>query len=372
MWCPFAQRKEVSDSKYWPGNKGRLAVVLHISGGSYESLINWFLGDSPTSAHLGISPQGDIVQFVGARHSAWANGASWDGRNWRDPSGHIIRPTWRRMQTVHTNPNWLTISIEHAGFPSNHWTPAMADANTRLLVWLGQQFPGLLPYVPGVTLIGHKDISPIDKSFCPGPHVNYQAIADRANAALGMGGTTPTPGYTAASPLIGTPKATQQQAVSYITARPTGEYNKHDISTAIIPAYWRVCEQAGIDPVLAVAQCIHETGNLTSYWAARPRRNPAGIGVTGQPGMGVQFPTWDQDAVPAHVGRLLAYAKKDDDQTPQQAALTALALRWRGLPASYRGAAPTLAQLDGRWAVPGNGYGAKIATIAEQIRTRRI
>ena len=41
-----------------------------------------------------------------------------------------------------------------------------------------------------------------------------------------------------------------------------------------------------LDPLVAVAQMVLETGNLTSFWSQTPRRNPAGIGVTGEPGAG--------------------------------------------------------------------------------------
>jgi hypothetical protein len=120
---------------------------------------------------------------------------------------------------------------------------------------------------------------------------------------------------------------------------------------------------------------LHETGNLTSWWSQRPRRNPVGIGVTGAPGVGLSFPSWQNDAIPAHVGRLLAYALTDARATPQQAGLIATALHWRPLPARTRGSAPTLKPL-GRvhnpsgegWASPGDQYGAKIAEIARAVQ----
>ena len=97
--------------------------------------------------------------------------------------------------------------------------------------------------------------------------------------------------------------------------------------------------------VIMIAQMIHETGALTSWWSQRPRRNPAGIGVTGQtrpekPATGawqfdeqagiwkegVAFPSWKDDSIPAHVGRMLAYALKDSQANDAQRALIALSL----------------------------------------------
>ncbi len=196
------------------------------------------------------------------------------------------------------------------------------------------------------------------------------------------------------SPILGRPTTSVIQIAAVILARPHGEYTAHDIEAVIVPVYWRLCAEVGINPMLAVAQMIHETGNLTSFWAARPQRNPAGIGVTGQKQTslssntngwafnpqrqqweaGVSFATWVHDAIPAHVGWLLAYALPVGAENPVQRAAIERALRYRALPARMRGSAPILRQL-GRvhnptgqgWASPGVDYGAKIAAIANCI-----
>lgn len=188
--------------------------------------------------------------------------------------------------------------------------------------------------------------------------------------------------YTADSPILGAPQASPEQCVRFINARPHGEYLDTDISNVIVPAYFQHCAPVGVDPVLLIAQMIHETGNLTSWWSQRPRRNPAGIGVTGrssqdQPAAawamretawfeGVSFPTWKDDAIPAHVGRVLAYALIDEQATVAQRDLIARALSYRPL-RRYRGEAPTLRGLNGRWAVPGRTYADKLAEIANAI-----
>jgi len=189
-----------------------------------------------------------------------------------------------------------------------------------------------------------------------------------------------------ASILAGVPSATPEQCARFIMARPHGEYNEVDIANAIVPGYFAICAAVGVDPAILIAQMIHETGALTSWWSQRPRRNPAGIGVTGQKRLeqpatgtwqfddheglwkeGVAFPSWKDDAIPAHVGRMLAYTLQDLNATPRQRELIATALRWRPLPTKLRGVAPTLKGLEGRWAVPGHGYADKIAGIAKAI-----
>jgi hypothetical protein len=200
--------------------------------------------------------------------------------------------------------------------------------------------------------------------------------------------------YDENSPILGSATVDAARVAAYIVRRPTGEYTEHDIANVIVPAYFRLGAQVGIDAVLAVAQLLHETGNLTSFWAARPRRNPAGIGVTGQSQpdqpintaawafdpssnlwrFGVSFGTWEHDAVPAHLGRLLAYALPPAAETPAHAALLRQALAYRPFPARMRGSAPVLRQLgkahnpSGQgWASPGVDYGARIAAIANRI-----
>ena len=194
--------------------------------------------------------------------------------------------------------------------------------------------------------------------------------------------------YDAMSPLLGTtPPDAAARAVRFILARPHGEYTEVDIAHTIVPAYFAVCASVGLDAVLLIAQMIHETGNLTSWWSQRPRRNPAGIGVTGavwatppRTGAwvkrgplwveGVAFPTWEQDAIPAHIGRLLAYALPAGQGTPAQQQLIAQALAIRPLPAAFRGAATRLQGLNGRWAWPGLFYAQKLAALANTFVRR--
>jgi hypothetical protein len=190
-----------------------------------------------------------------------------------------------------------------------------------------------------------------------------------------------------ASILASTPSATPEQCVRFILARPHGEYNENDIANSIVPGYFTVCTAVTVDPIIMIAQMIHETGTLTSWWSQRPRRNPAGIGVTGQrrpdkpttgvwqfdeqAGVwkeGVAFASWKDDSTPAHVGRMLAYALRDDQATPAQMALIMRAMSYRPLPLKFRGAAPTLRGLAGRWAVPGTEYPNKLAQIASAIQ----
>ncbi len=215
------------------------------------------------------------------------------------------------------------------------------------------------------------------QSECPGPVLHRHLVAYRALAVTGDA-------YTKDSPILGAPRATLAHAIRYVLARPHGGYTTWDIAQVILPSYFDQCAELGVDPIVAIAQMIHETGNLTSYWSQRPRRNPAGIGVDGTPGKGNSFADWTREAIPAHLGRLLAYALPLDAPTSlaQEAAIR-YALRVRPLDKRARGSASTLDPLGAAdnpvnrglprkdwiagWAWDGEQYGEALARTATAI-----
>jgi len=206
---------------------------------------------------------------------------------------------------------------------------------------------------------------------------------------------------TSQSPILGPASATAAQCIAYIKSRPHGTYTVDDVAT-IVRVYFGQAELVGVDPVVAIAQMIHETGNLTSALSQRadkykrPLRNPAGIGVNGDQssiplggyvwdsdrGMYrrcVGFRSWADESIPAHLGRLLAYALPVDAASPIQQEYIDQALRFRGLPAAMRGSSPRLEQLGASrnptrngWASPGDRYGAAIAEVMTAIQQVRV
>jgi hypothetical protein len=163
------------------------------------------------------------------------------------------------------------------------------------------------------------------------------------------------------------PRARAERAQRYLLGRPHGEYDDDDIRV-IVGFYYDTAQSVGLDPLLVVAQMTLETGGLTSFWSQRPRRNPAGIGVTGAPGAGVSFPSW-KIAVRAHTGRLLAYSLPSGDESRLQRRLIDEALAHRPLPQRFRGVAPRLEGLAGTWAAD-KQYAVKLARVANEIRAQ--
>jgi hypothetical protein len=173
------------------------------------------------------------------------------------------------------------------------------------------------------------------------------------------------PKITVKTKLIAKPRATDAQLEGYLVGRPHGGYSEREVRE-IARHYEAATQGVGLDPLLVVAQMVLETDNLSSFWSQPPRRNPAGIGVTGEAGAGISFPSW-KAAVTAHVGRLLAYTLAKGEENEKQRRLIDKALKVRALPDSSRGVAPTLNGLAGTWAAD-RQYATKIAAVANEIR----
>jgi hypothetical protein len=172
------------------------------------------------------------------------------------------------------------------------------------------------------------------------------------------------------STILAAPRATQAQLRRHLVSRHHAHRNpgryKDSTLADIVQLYVTTCRSIGLDPLVAVSQMELETGHLTSKASQPPRRNPAGIGITGPGVAGVSFPNWSK-AVRAHVGRLAAYALPRGQETPAQKALIAEALAVRPLPNSKRGSAARVAGLSRHWAADEH-YANKIAGIAKQIQ----
>lgn len=269
---------------------------------------------------------------------------------------------------------WYSIGLEMVGNYDDHLPTGDVWAHTRAVL-AGLQARIGRPLASILAL--HRDYS---TKSCPGhavtrPWVLAQCAPPPAPAILS----------TVNSPILGPASGTPESAMVYLSARST--WYEPGAIAEIVNAYRREGVAVGVDWFLALAQCAHETGNLTSWWCNRPRRNPAGIGVTGAtrhapealpPGPdwawdgtlwreGLSFARWDPDGVRAHLGRLLAYALPAGEGTPEQQLMIAEALARRPLAPELRGCAQTLGGLDGRWAI-GEGYGGRVASRANAMR----
>lgn len=137
----------------------------------------------------------------------------------------------------------------------------------------------------------------------------------------------------------------------------------------ILTLYKEACLQGGVDLSLALTQMVHETAALTSEWSQPPKRNPAGIGVTGGLAadgtpLGQFFPTW-LDAVQAHVGLLLAYrfAAGSGDAAQKRLIAVITGYRGTGIP---RGVATNITEMAVKWAAD-PAYATRLVTVSAAI-----
>jgi hypothetical protein len=175
-WYPGAIK--IAMPGFWKGNKGRKAIVNHVIVGSIQSCINTFKGGQKSST-FGFAQNGDIYQFVSIWDSAWANGLSWVDGRWMDPEGAFVNPPWSGLEPG-INPNLTTISFEHEGQSGDPWSPEMFASNNAVTAWCADQCG--MHIAVHETLIGHNEISPINRAHCPGSGCDLFAIAAAVNS----------------------------------------------------------------------------------------------------------------------------------------------------------------------------------------------
>lgn len=176
-WCPLADRRESCNFSPGRDNERVKAVVLHVAEDTFEGAVTWLTEpDSNASAHFVVAKDGKIAQLVSIDDTAWANGLFYENGQWLtnfDKQKVPASPPWRGL-IAGVNPNKYTISIEHEGQRWEKWTPAMYDSNLRLLRWIRESVE--LMYGLHDSLIGHSEVDPISRCYCPGPCVEWERM----------------------------------------------------------------------------------------------------------------------------------------------------------------------------------------------------
>jgi hypothetical protein len=355
-------------------------LIVHATAGGAPGDYNWLRKgggivdgvDVRISIHYYVDKAGVITQFVDDGDTAW----------------HCGKSSWTIDGVRYTDLNPLSLGIEISNRSTGNDPYPVAQFNA--VVALARHLVDKYGIAPG-NLARHSDIAPGRKTDPAGfPWARFVAEVYAPPPA------PPLIPVTADATLLSPPRCSLEQARRLFAKRgPWGEYTSADVLGVILPAYWQKAQSVGLDPCLAVAQMAHETGWLNSFWSQRPQRNPAGIGVTGEAyphkpanasgyrfnpqrsqwEKGLSFGSWVDDSVPAHVGRLLAWALPPGTGTPEQRAAVNRALAYRALTEYARGSAPRLKAL-GRvhnatgigWASPGTRYGEAIAAVMNEMR----
>jgi N-acetylmuramoyl-L-alanine amidase len=163
------------------------------------------------------------------------------------------------------------------------------------------------------------------------------------------------------TPLRGVWRGTAERLATFLVGvSPSPRFT---VPASVLAEYYvRYCAEAGLRADLLWAQMIHETGYGMYGGDVLPEQNNyTGIGATGGDEPGASFLTAEA-GVMAHVAHMVAYVYAS---TPVSWADASTDPRFDLV--IPRGAASTLADLNGRWAVPGTTYGESIEAIARTI-----
>ncbi len=150
----------------------------------------------------------------------------------------------------------------------------------------------------------------------------------------------------------------------------------------VLDLYYDLESSWGIRADTMICQMFHETDFLKSWWSQPPRRNMAGIGVTGESSdgnpnsdawafkpednrwyKGYSFADW-RAAVQAHYAHMVAYCYPDERNNARQYdpryTVAKAYISSKGWPP-----AQVMTDLNGRWAVPGTTYGQSIEQVLD-------
>jgi len=191
---------------FWPGRSGRqpLAIVMHIEAGTEAGTDAWFANvKSQVSAHFSIAKTGEIRQHVQETDSAWANGAV---------AGPDLSIPWlKEAVEAKVNPNFLTISIEHEGYPDQPMPAAQTAASLALTAYLcaRHNIPADADHI-----IGHCKIDSVDRGNCPGPTFPFRDLIEKAAAILNPPAPAPAPDPAPAPAASSTPAPDHRTQVS--------------------------------------------------------------------------------------------------------------------------------------------------------------
>ena len=168
------------NKKYTP-----IVIVNHISMGTMASMDAWFRNPAAqASSHFGVGRDGVIHQYVRIENAAWTQGLTADA---------IPRATAPIVRQMGVNPNLYCVSIEHEGYSGAGADGSLTEVQFWTLCWLHKYIQHEVERIYGNhirfgpdTVIGHFQIDPVRKPFCPGPNFPWARLYAELSVAEGM------------------------------------------------------------------------------------------------------------------------------------------------------------------------------------------
>jgi Mannosyl-glycoprotein endo-beta-N-acetylglucosaminidase len=182
------------------------------------------------------------------------------------------------------------------------------------------------------------------------------------------------------TPIVGTSVVSAEAVKSLLSKRnPSPPHEVVDI-------YYSLEPQWGIRADVLICQNFLETEYLKSWWSQPPRRNPAGIGVTGETSRdskqgdpawalredgvwvkGYSFADWTA-AAQAHFAHISGYVYPDIRNNADKLSPRFFVFKQVYGRPTY-GKAVNISDLNGKWAFPGTEYGQSIERIMATAAT---
>jgi N-acetyl-anhydromuramyl-L-alanine amidase AmpD len=159
-------------------------VVCHITEGSYSGAVSWLCNPaSEASSTVVIARDGRVVQLVDINMAPWTNGTSTKSYKpyyYKNSTSSIVRS--RPMSANHYS---LTIEFEGILDKTNgRLTPEQIASGAEVL----QYFKREVKRIYGTDLkldrehvLGHCEVAPKWKPYCPGPEFPYDELLAKAN-----------------------------------------------------------------------------------------------------------------------------------------------------------------------------------------------
>lgn len=144
-----------------------IGIVIHIEDGNEVGTDGWFANPrSHVSSHYSVAKTGEVHQYVGDQNAA-------------QHAGVVDKPTWWAIMTggpyAGTDPNYITLGIEHEGKGGDALTPEQLQSSAELVAMKCKEH--------GIPLddrhvIPHHAIR--NGKTCPGAGVDIKALIDLA------------------------------------------------------------------------------------------------------------------------------------------------------------------------------------------------
>jgi N-acetyl-anhydromuramyl-L-alanine amidase AmpD len=169
-----------NSKKYTP-----IVIVNHISMGTLASMDAWFHNPvAEASSHFGVGRNGTIHQYVRLEYAAWTQGLTADA---------IPRATAPIVRKMGVNPNLYCVSIEHEGYDSEGGDGTLTEIQFWTSCWLHKYIQSEVERIWGHHIqfgpqyvIGHYQIDPVRKPFCPGRNFPWARLYAELAIAEGM------------------------------------------------------------------------------------------------------------------------------------------------------------------------------------------